>query len=433
MKKLMIFMLSALALCSCQFSSSQRENPNDPGADGIFMDGLLAVKQDGKWGHVDKKGNVVIPLAYDGASAFYDGVALVQTGKNEMQLINKKNETLLPQAYSYLFRAEKNAIFYKVGEKFGLMDAKGNLLTQAIYDDISPFYDGLAAVEKDDKWGFIGLNGQEVVPFVYDGTYGFWNGYAAVEKDDKWGFIDKTGNVHIDLIYYTVEDFDDYGNAQVQSAEDYKWGLINKNKNMVLENLETIRGEGPLYAARENYESGYKLYKVDGSLFNNEVYKYVSWYAVDYILNVETETEDLFVWFNEDGSIFKSVPYDSGYRGYYRDGKDLKPYLSSYGDGNIDIHFRNSTIHLQGDRLVQAITNKIFIVSRNEKCGIIDNNNNILFDFTHDVVYSNDRTYYICQLDKKYGVIGPKYDVIVPAVYDDYNVSASNVLGSLYY
>lgn len=399
MKKLMIFMLSALALCSCQFSSSQRENPNDPGADGIFMDGLLAVKQDGKWGHVDKKGNVVIPLAYDGASAFYDGVALVQTGKNEMQLINKKNETLLPQAYSYLFRAEKNAIFYKVGEKFGLMDAKGNLLTQAIYDDISPFYDGL----------------------------------AAVEKDDKWGFIDKTGNVHIDLIYYTVEDFDDYGNAQVQSAEDYKWGLINKNKNMVLENLETIRGEGPLYAARENYESGYKLYKVDGSLFNNEVYKYVSWYAVDYILNVETETEDLFVWFNEDGSIFKSVPYDSGYRGYYRDGKDLKPYLSSYGDGNIDIHFRNSTIHLQGDRLVQAITNKIFIVSRNEKCGIIDNNNNILFDFTHDVVYSNDRTYYICQLDKKYGVIGPKYDVIVPAVYDDYNVSASNVLGSLYY
>lgn len=119
MKKLMIFMLSALALCSCQFSSSQRENPNDPGADGIFMDGLLAVKQDGKWGHVDKKGNVVIPLAYDGASAFYDGVALVQTGKNEMQLINKKMRPCSLKRTAIYSELKKTQSFTKLVKSLG--------------------------------------------------------------------------------------------------------------------------------------------------------------------------------------------------------------------------------------------------------------------------------------------------------------------------
>ena len=48
------------------------------------------------------------------------------------------------------------------------------------YDYARPYYDGLAAVEKDGKWGFIDEAGEVVIPFRYDVAFSFCEGKAVV-------------------------------------------------------------------------------------------------------------------------------------------------------------------------------------------------------------------------------------------------------------
>ena len=49
----------------------------------IFREGLCAVKKEGKWGYIDKKGNTVIPFKYVSATEFEDGFAQVEFPKNK--------------------------------------------------------------------------------------------------------------------------------------------------------------------------------------------------------------------------------------------------------------------------------------------------------------------------------------------------------------
>ena len=54
---------------------------------------LLLVRRNGKWGYLDQSGREAIPLVYDNASAFRDGVAYVQQGAN-FEVINRSGTAL---------------------------------------------------------------------------------------------------------------------------------------------------------------------------------------------------------------------------------------------------------------------------------------------------------------------------------------------------
>lgn len=61
---------------------------------GPFFEGLAQVKQNNKYGFINKQGQVAIPLIYDIASSFFEGLAVVeQNGK--YGFINKQGQVLL--------------------------------------------------------------------------------------------------------------------------------------------------------------------------------------------------------------------------------------------------------------------------------------------------------------------------------------------------
>ncbi len=89
-------------------------------------------------------------------------------------------------------------------------------------DYISPFYDGLAAVKKDNKWGFIDDTGTLVVDFrndlvvngQVDKTYPVFNSGRCLftEKRDGisyFGYIDKNGDVAVPARFLNATDFND--------------------------------------------------------------------------------------------------------------------------------------------------------------------------------------------------------------------------------
>lgn len=87
-------------------------------------------------------------------------------------------------------------------------------------DFISPFYDGLAAVEKDGEWAFINEAGNMVIDYRNDlvlSSFGddsypvFNSGRCLIVKEEKgisyFGFIDKEGNTVIEPQFLNATNF----------------------------------------------------------------------------------------------------------------------------------------------------------------------------------------------------------------------------------
>lgn len=168
-----------------------------------------------KWGFINAKGEVVIPLEYDSAGNFSDGLADVckkdAEGNEHWGYINKKGEIIIPLEYDHHnlpnFNNGLAAVKEKDAEgndKWGYIDAKGKVVIPLEYDDAEDFNEGLARVQKADaegnsKYGFINTKGEAVIPFEYDDAdflikelHGLYNDYLPicwVEKDGQYGIF----------------------------------------------------------------------------------------------------------------------------------------------------------------------------------------------------------------------------------------------------
>lgn len=127
--------------------------------------------------------------------------------------------------------------------KYGFVDKEGEIVSEAVFDIVSGYKEGLAAVAKRIKvdseylykWGFINTQGSKIVPHIFDEVHDFKNGYARVRIKEKWSFINKFGDLITDLIFEDNEDFyciDDILSAEVRI--DDKWGIINKNGHYLI-------------------------------------------------------------------------------------------------------------------------------------------------------------------------------------------------------
>lgn len=113
---------------------------------GSQISGLLAVEQDGKWGYVDKQGNVVIPIEYDASWTQY--VPQYRTVDTE------------PQDFCYA-ASEGHVALVKDGV-WEMRDAGGDLvIAPGVFEEIRPVHEGKCWVKYEGKWGVIELTDEE--------------------------------------------------------------------------------------------------------------------------------------------------------------------------------------------------------------------------------------------------------------------------------
>ncbi len=193
---------------------------------GTPSEGLIPVKQDGKWGYVNLQGETVLPCKLDGAESFSEGLAAVRVNKlwgyadKQMNvvirfaLLDAKpfHEGLAP------VKIPLEKIGYGILEgKWGVINKKGEVIVPPEYDEISLFREGFAIVAQKDakesvgfdfdsktKYGIIDKEGNEIVPPKYDKIYEFHEGLAKVQLNGKWGIIDTKGNIVVPVKYESV-------------------------------------------------------------------------------------------------------------------------------------------------------------------------------------------------------------------------------------
>ena len=207
----------------------------------LFVDGLVLVEKDGKYGYLNQKGEVVIDFLYDGVESFYNGVAIVKVS-GKYFLINKDGKPINNQKYDNLKFDHKGGLYiFMRNTKYGLLSLDGTILLDAIYDDIGYFSEGVAIVKNGNKYGFIDKKGKQIVECKYNFAFSFSDGYASVVIDNKFGYINKKGELVIAALYdYAGPFHDGYAIVLIETAKGPNCKVIDKNGKTIHSDYELI-------------------------------------------------------------------------------------------------------------------------------------------------------------------------------------------------
>ena len=188
-----------------------------------------------KYGYIDNDGNEIVPLIYDNAWEFSDGLAWVESD-GKKGCIDETGKMVIPFIYDYGWKFSEGLAEVGIDGKYGYIDMAGKVIIPFEYQIVYPFSEGLAGVRKGDKVGYINKSGEIVIPFKYThkGVAKFSEGLSSVENDFGYiGFIDQAGNIVIPFTYYWAQEFSE-GLAVVRKDYDSKHGYIDKTGEIVI-------------------------------------------------------------------------------------------------------------------------------------------------------------------------------------------------------
>jgi len=202
----------------------------------------------GKWGIIDTKGKIIIPIKYDQARSLGYNLFALNTGykfdnmdaspSGKYAIFNAAGKALTPLAYSgYLLSVRFEEGYAPLEtwdgkkQRYGLLDSAGKVAVPVKYDEVGGFREGLCKLVLNGKIGFIDKSTKLVIPMKYEGAYNFSEGLAAVKFNGKWGFIDSKGKEAIPFAYEGAKYFE---GGYAAAKQNGNWGVINKENKTIL-------------------------------------------------------------------------------------------------------------------------------------------------------------------------------------------------------
>jgi hypothetical protein len=161
-----------------------------------FNDGRARMLRNGKYGFIDRIGNIHISPQYPSAYDFSENVAAVM-----------------------------------IAGKWAFVDKEENIVVQPFYQEVRNFQYGTARVKEKNKWFFINKEGKKITAAPYDeimpAKYKRW---ILVSKN-KYGLADSTGN---EMLAPNYEMLEDLNNGYFIVKKLNKWGVLDYKQNFVI-------------------------------------------------------------------------------------------------------------------------------------------------------------------------------------------------------
>ncbi|GHT08964.1 hypothetical protein FACS189426_05930 [Bacteroidia bacterium] len=282
---------------SCTSGSAQQQETTEieaySGLDNADLS-LIPVKQDGKCGYINLKGEYVIKPQFADADYFREGLAWVKSADGKVGYIGKDGNYVIAAEYAHGTPFSEGLAFVMSpnGSVPVCIDTKGNAkftLSQAT--SVNPFYKGFAQLgnpysnsysdtlqyvdksgkvisvprvnkwqqdnedyierfgeglypfsDNNNKYGYRNKKGETVINPQFDDADTFSEGLAPVKIGDKIGFIDKKGKIVINPQFDRVLScFSEEGLALVALKNrhySYNYALIDRTGQLVISDLD---------------------------------------------------------------------------------------------------------------------------------------------------------------------------------------------------
>lgn len=426
-----------------------------------FSEGLAAVQIKHRWGYIDKKGKLIIKPQFDWAKPFRENRAMVSISRRK-GFINKQGELIIPAIYEEAHDFENGLSIVRKDFKFGLIDSLGNTVLPNKFHELFPweddFYRSVVSTDITKRYGLIDADGKILLDAIYNAIDLFNRINIRVKKDGLYGLYDLEGREIIapqyeELILLPLKNL-------IAAKKDEHWGFLDMKGQILLpfeKQLPLSVNENRIWIQRDSL---YLLYNYNFELiqsFNkyNNVYPFSNGYAVVSVKDSNNYWGNLYGYIDRNGHEVVAPQFDGGagnvnvygmsvvgVKSYdinrhrlfnIKEGKlvDTKEYsnleqfgsiwFNSYGDF-IDSKTGKSIKNFPYQSLQRLIGERtdLAIVRRDGKAGLIDTSlmevMPLVFDYI-ETSYNND----LLKLRKngRWGFTDEKYRIRIPMQYDD--------------
>ncbi len=289
----------------------------------FFQDGLARVSKDGKFGYINKRGNIEIEPTFETAGHFYEGRAYF-AGTNELYgYIDKSGEVKIEAEYNHAeeFNALKQAVVGKDlvggGTVYSIIDTSGEVIAEGFSDVM--LHGNIYVVEKDDRYYLINNRGKEISEGTFD-DYAFMDTFILLaDLDENYDptaitIFKANGDVYFEVAQEDLasEEMDD-----ILTDIDILYLLFvpETGSTITLKSLKTsktfeaddiIQVHGDLVVAKRNGEYGVRTMK-DVEVIDY-LYSYLYFFDDDYIYATLDGKVGIL---NKNGKVIVEFRYDS--------------------------------------------------------------------------------------------------------------------------
>ena len=388
----------------------------------------ISVFQNGKWGVINSKGEIVIEPTYDNM--------LIIPDANEPIFICQTDVDLEKGTYkSYAIDDKSNKIFgnYETIEAIQNIDKDNNV-----------FYDANALIVSNNrKYGLINFSGKQLLECKYDKIepIKYIKNSLMIQLDNKKGISDNSGNIIAEPTYSDVQALTDrYEDGYIVKNSKGLNGVINYNKKQTLDckysKIENIYGNEMYFVTENNnkevIKSGGEIVVKNNFDSVNEIntnitYKKSNKYGVMTTsgeIKLKPEFDDLKFLYNNKYIAKKDGRYgviDLDNNTIVNFDYDNIKYLSD--EGFIEADKENTTYLMNTDFEIKCQGIVSEINSKNKYIKIRVNDEYKYYNFRleekdiKDIYPAN--TLFLSKQNGKYGFVNKKGIVIVDYIYDD--------------
>ena len=366
----------------------------------------FALYKEGKYGVIDEKGNEIVENTYSNIiipnptkSVF---ICIKEDGTNEV--LNEKSEKIFTE-YKKIEAIETNPILtnvpyeksvlkYEKEGKYGLLDYAGNIITDAIYEEISSvkFKEGEIFAKKDGKYGVINNKGTILIPFDYDDIEGdkyYRNksykdsGYIIKKTTSngyRYGYIDSKWKKIVDTEYTSISRILDIDSDDIYLiiSKNGQYGVI-RNKDLKINcayQAISYNKYANLYTVQRSGQYG--VLDINGNVIIPIEYKSISFNGL-YIL-AKSFTEEIN--FNLKGEKVENE-YTS-----MMEIQDSDLYITINRDNLYGIVDKDEKELVKNEYLyIEYVFDNYFVAYKNGSgLGVIDKTGKVFIDFKYDVL-----------------------------------------------
>lgn len=201
-----------------------------------------------KFGFVNIENQIVIPIDYEDAGDFSEGLARVR----------KQNSKKTKMGLRY--------------SGWGFINKKNKEIIPCIYDEAYDFCEGLAVINNDGLYGYINKLNIIVVPLIYKKAENFKDGIAKVKKDKICYYINKKGEEFYEEVERALSDASSFepiiiqlskaieSGWEIKITEDEVLFLQNNNEQYIVLDctLEMAKQNPTIEITETNEENVYK-------------------------------------------------------------------------------------------------------------------------------------------------------------------------------
>ncbi|MCX2743645.1 WG repeat-containing protein [Mangrovivirga sp. M17] len=107
---------------------------------GVFSEGLVSCRLNGKYGAINKRGEVIIPFEYDRELNYASKQLAITRKGNNFGVINKKNESIIPFEFDRIVVFDKGSYFLcYTGNDFKIYNSVGMVVLTLQNSEVQPY------------------------------------------------------------------------------------------------------------------------------------------------------------------------------------------------------------------------------------------------------------------------------------------------------